>query len=88
MPIRHHLKVLLYDVKTDLVANNNIYTMLRHVEIDGEHIERATGPATMLLNCGTDGILYSNGNGVLNNVTINTTQGTLISKASAICWHT
>ena len=57
--------------------DNNIYTMLRHVEIDGEHIERATGPATMLLNCGTDGILYSNGNGVLNNVTINTTQGTL-----------
>ena len=57
--------------------DGNIYTMLRHVEIDGEHIERATGPATMLLNCGTDGILYSNGNGVLNNVTINTTQGTL-----------
>ncbi len=57
--------------------DNNIYTMLKHVEIDGEHIERATGPATMLLNCGTDGILYSNGNGVLNNVTINTTQGTL-----------
>lgn len=27
MPLRHHLEVLLYDVKTDLVANNNIYTM-------------------------------------------------------------
>jgi cytoskeletal protein CcmA (bactofilin family) len=52
-------------------ADDNIYTMMKIAEINGTHVKRSTSPATVVLENGAGGYISSNGNGVLQNVKIN-----------------
>lgn len=49
-------------------ADNNIYTMNGNVEVNGTHVRRSASAGKLVLNGNT---IYSNGNGVLCNVDIN-----------------